>query len=211
MEVHAMVNTILETLNKSFPFIQKDIPSYANQKVGMMDIHIDQYEIQGVGNLSVLKGEAKQFGMKMDTLVLVPLEKDAPLYSYDRIYAMGMDTCIVEVYDTLLDKENPIFIKHNETMNQIKESFTMDTVMDLGTHWYDSLKLPSSFSHKGENTYSKQYDSMVQMHFDAYIQMLHQVNQCNPVEKKTISRKYVNGLFEYGGPATDEYVKSIGK
>ena len=39
---------------------------------------------------------------KMLQLIVDPKEVDLPLYSYDRILAMGVDTLIIEMYDTIV-------------------------------------------------------------------------------------------------------------
>lgn len=44
------------------------------------------------------------FGLlKMDTLVILPADRDRPLCSYDCIYAAVNDTLIVELYDALIE------------------------------------------------------------------------------------------------------------
>lgn len=48
---------------------------------------------------------------------------------YDRIYAMGNDTLIAELYDTLLGESNL------SSLNEIKKSYTDLSERDPGEHW----------------------------------------------------------------------------
>ena len=64
--------------------------------------------------------------MKMDTLIINPYNLELPLYSYDRIYAAGNDTLIVELYDTLSGDYD-----QNELM-QVKEAYSSLPERDPG-------------------------------------------------------------------------------
>lgn len=205
-----MITKNLEALKTKFMVKSLDIGADRKHKVGPMKFDISQYEIEGVGNLSVMKGTAMLGLMKMDTFILTPSKMDAPLFSYDRIFAMGNDTIIVEIYDTMLDKEAAGYIKNTEKMRSVKASFGTEHDHEVGEHWYDSIKLDTSYSKKGKKvteTFDKQYLEL----FDAYLQMLLDAKECDESSKKIASKKYVDGLFENGGPSTDQFVKAIGK
>jgi hypothetical protein len=63
--------------------------------------------------------------MRMDTLIINPTEIDLPLYSYDRIFAMGNDTLIVELYDTLIGEYSDAELK------AVKESYKSMRMEDV--------------------------------------------------------------------------------
>ena len=67
-----------------------------------MQFRVRRFYADGLGTVSAMVA-AGFFGlMKMDTLIITATEKDMPLFSYDRVYAMGNDTLIFELYNTLL-------------------------------------------------------------------------------------------------------------
>jgi len=141
--------------------------------------------------------------MKMDTLIVNPLEKDMPLYSYDRIYAMGNDTLIGEIYDTMTEC---ISLDAVEEVNK-KYAFIPDR--DPGVHWYDTIRLSSSISKKDKTKNSEVMDKLAFEHFRAYFDIGYPdvVNKEAKIEKAAY---YVNGLLKNGGPSTDAFIKSIG-
>lgn len=60
-----------------------------------MKFIIEAYNIKDFGHLSIMKATGFFGLMKMDTVIINPKYVDLPLYSYDRIFAMGSDTLIV--------------------------------------------------------------------------------------------------------------------
>jgi hypothetical protein len=71
-----------------------------------MTFTIRQFYAESLGNVSVMAAKGFFGLMQMDTFIVNPVEKDLPLFSYDRIHAMGNDTLILELYDTLLGEGN---------------------------------------------------------------------------------------------------------
>ena len=69
-------------------------------------------------------------------------EVDLPLYSYDRIFAMGNDTLIVELYDTLAgaylsDDATPV---SDVTVKQEKASYYVNGLLEKGGPSTDVFK-----------------------------------------------------------------------
>ncbi len=89
-----MLEKTLEILKHEFRMTELDAGAYARQKVKGMTFLVHHYEVEGIGHLSTMAADGMFGLMKMDTVILVPRLKDAPLFSYDRIKAMGNDTFI---------------------------------------------------------------------------------------------------------------------
>ena len=106
MSIGNVMQHMLDAVNQKYPLTEKNVGEFAKIKAKGMTFVIKQYEAKGLGNVSVM--EAKGFFglMQMDTLIINPVEKDLPLFSYDRVLAMGNDTLILELYDTLLEKQD---------------------------------------------------------------------------------------------------------
>ena len=197
-----MTNKILDLIKAKYPLSPIDAGDMATLKASGMKFSVEAYKAEGLGHVSVMRAKGFFGLMKMDTLIINPTEIDLPLYSYDRIFAMGNDTLIVELYDTLVGDYS------EDGMLSVKERFATLPERDPGEHWYDSIKLTSSISKKGKKI-SGQLDEMTLEHFKAYL-----ASSSAPVEdkesKKDMAAVYVNGLLEKGGPSTDVFKKELG-
>jgi len=196
---------MLEMLGENFPLEKKGVGEFAKIKVSGMNFTIEQYYAKGLGNVSVMRA-AGFFGlMKMDTLIINPMECDAPLFSYDRVLAMGNDTLILELYHTLLGELNLDAVK------EVKESYKDLPAHDLGSHWYDNIKLSESDSKKGKKKDSATFDKMAADYLAAYVESLKNAIACDGVAKKEKASVYVEGLLSNGGPSTDIFKKHYGE
>lgn len=197
-----MTNKILDLIKAKYPLSPIDAGDMATLKASGMKFFVEAYKADGLGHVSVMRAKGFFGLMKMDTLIINPTEIDLPLYSYDRILAMGNDTLIVELYDTIVGDYS------EDGMISVKEKFASLPERDPGEHWYDSIKLPSSISKKGKKI-SAEFDEMTLEHFEAYL-----ASSSSPVEdgesKKDMAAVYVNGLLEKGGPSTDVFKKELG-
>jgi hypothetical protein len=173
-------------------------------KVNGMKFSIRAFKAEGLGHVSVMQAIGFFGLMKMDTLIINPTEIDLPLYSYDRILAMGNDTLIVELYDTIVDSFS------EDAILRIKEGYGNLPQRDPGEHWYDSIKLSASISKKAKKKQTPRVDALTLVHFDAYITAkVPEVSDPSAKNEKTLA--YVNGLLTQGGPSTDVFKKVLGE
>ena len=201
-----MTEKLLDLIGKKHPLTEIDCGEFAKMKVSGMNFSISAYKAAGLGHVSVMTASGMLGLMKMDTLILNPTELDLPLYSYDRIFAMGNDTLIVELYDTLLGEFS------EDKLLERKEGFYYLPERDPGEHWYDSIKLKSSISKKGKKKdVSNGFEYLTMEHLYAYLYS----SEAKPVQdcekKQEKARFYVDGLIEKGGPSTDVFKKAIGE
>lgn len=174
-------------------------------KVSGMKFHIAAYEAAGLGHVSVMTA-AGFFGlMKMDTLIITPTEVDMPLFSYDRVHAMGNDTLIFELYDTLLGHADLSMLAG------VKAAARKLPDHDLGSHWYDPIKLDVSLSKKGRKKDTPAFDHTAMDYLNAYLTAAKTAAPCDAEAKREKASIYVNGLLTHGGPSTDVFKKGIGE
>ena len=199
-----MISRLLTTIKNKYPLTEIGCSEFASMKVGGMRFSISAYKASGLGHVSVMTAKGFFGLMKMDTLIINPTELDLPLYSYDRIFAMGNDTLITELYDTLLGEydEGGLILA--------KEGYGDLTERDPGEHWYDSIKLGSSISKKGKKADTSRLDELTLKHFEEYLRSS-DAPVTDKAAKQDKARVYVNGLIEKGGPSTDVFKKSIGE
>lgn len=199
-----MTEWITARLGEKYSLTSVDVGEFAHLKANGMTFTVQAFHADGLGHVSVMRAKGFFGLMKMDTLIINPTEVDLPLYSYDRIFAMGNDTLIVELYDTLLGAYDA------SALAAAKAEHTDLAERDPGEHWYDSIKLGESISKKGKKTQTPRLDQLTQAHFDAYLNS-HAVPVADRAAKQAKASYYVSGLLARGGPSTDVFKKSLGE
>ena len=195
-----MTEKLLCIIGEMYPLTPIPDSCVEGLKASGLKFGIRAYHAEGLGHVSVMTAKGFFGLMKMDTLIVNPDEVDLPLYSYDRIFAMGNDTLIVELYDTLS--------RDGFSMEDVKARYTTLTERDPGEHWYDSIKLPESISKKGKKADTPALSRLAAEHLVAYLDAARPTD--NPEIKKEKASLYVEGLLSKGGPSTDAFKKAIG-
>ncbi|MBO5526318.1 MAG: hypothetical protein J5993_06165 [Clostridia bacterium] len=197
-----MTDSLLDFIREKYPLSPIETAETSTFKANGMTFTVKAYRAEGLGHVSVMRAKGFFGLMKMDTLIINPTKIELPLYSYDRIYAMGNDTLIVELYDTLSDSCDL------SGLENIKNLYTDVAERDCGSHWYDSIKLPQSISKRGKKAQTVMLDQLATQYLSAYLEIE------NPVacaeEKRRKTAYYVDGLLANGGPSTDVFKKSLG-
>ena len=199
-----MTEKLLELLSKKFPMTEIDVGEMKTLKASGMKFDIRAFYAEGLGHVSVMKAGGFFGLMKMDTLIINPTEKDLPLYSYDRVFAMGNDTLIVELYDTFVGKCDVT------SLGKVNEKYASLPDHPLGEHWYDSIKLSESVSKKGKKKETPTFDLLTLAHFNEYIALAPESTEVSEEDKREKASVYVEGLLKNGGPSTDVFKKSFG-
>lgn len=200
-----MIQKMLRSITAKYHLNAITLDEYANMKVGVMQFKIWAFHAEGLGHVSAMEASGMMGLMKMDTLIINPTERDLPLFSYDRVHAMGNDTLIYELYDTLLEQADL------SSLQQVKDKYAALPDHDLGSHWYDSIKLAVSLSKKGKKAHRAQFDSCAMEYLEAFLAAAENAPYCEPGPKKDKASVYVEGLLSNGGPSTDVFKKGLGQ
>jgi len=194
-----MTDRLLKLINERYALKGIDCGEFSKMTVNGMNFSISAYKAEGLGHVSVMRASGFMGLMKMDTLIINPKDIDLPLYSYDRIFAMGNDTLIVELYDTLLGdySEKPLLsVKSEEKYSAIPER-------DPGEHWYDSIKLISSISKKGKKKHFSLMNSLTEQHFEIYLASGSTMGVSDAADiQKNIATQNGGGAYLAGGNLT---------
>jgi hypothetical protein len=174
-------------------------------KVSGMNFQIWAFHAEGLGHVSAMTASGFFGLMKMDTLIINPTEVDMPLLSYDRVHAMGNDTLIYELYDTLVGETDMSLLDKAKGRTNILPDH------DLGKHWYDDIKLPQSFSKKCKKVQTPAFDDATHQYMVAFLEAAKAAPVCEAEPKREKASTYVEGLLTHGGPSTDVFKKSIGE
>ncbi len=198
-----MTDKLLNIVSEQYNLSEINVGDMATLKANGMTFTVKAYNADGLGHISIMRAKGFFGLMKMDTFIINPTCIDLPLYSYDRIYAMGNDTLIVELYDTMLGKTNL------DNLDKVKENFIDLPERDPGKHWYDNIKLSQSISKKGKKKQQAQFDALATEHFMSFLfTSAQKVTDINAKQEKT--SYYVEGLLTNGGPSTDVFKKALG-
>jgi len=200
-----MTDKMLRLIGSCHKLTELDCGEFAKQKVSGMHFSIRRFAAEGLGSVSVMKASGFLGLMKMDTLIITPTEKDLPLFSYDRVLAMGNDTLIFELYDTLLGECDL------RALEQVKQANSALPQHDMGEHWYDPIKLDVSLAKKGKKAHRAAFDKCAEDYLAAFLRCAKTAAACDSGEKRSKGSVYVEGLLQHGGPSTDVFVKAIGK
>lgn len=198
------MRNLLVNLEKHFKLEKLSAQEFAQIKVSGMNFNIERFYAKGFGNVSVMSAKGFFGLMKMDTFIINPTECDMPLFSYDRIKAMGNDTLILELYDTMLQDVSM------EPLGKIKAEYAKLPEHNLGSHWYDTIKLSQSDAKKGRKI-TAEFDKYTAAYFNAYLEVAKKAPDCDTVQKKKKATVYVDGLLTNGGPSTDIFKKHYGE
>ena len=203
-----MTGKILDLIKKNHTLTPKSVGEFKTFKAKGMTFVCEAFDAEGLGHVSVMRAKGFFGLMKMDTLVIAPVEKDLPLLSYDRIYAMGNDTLIVELYDTMGDKKVDLsaIVSVKEKYASLPERFAEG---EEPKHWYDDIRLPETTSKKGKKGDSAGFDVYTLDYVSAYLALYGE--DCDRAEKIARTEIYATGLITQGGPATDVFKQEFGE
>ena len=201
-----MITEIKLLINSKYPLTHKENREFEELKVKGLNFNIKGYEAKGLGHVGIMQAKGFWGLMKMETVIINPIDMDMPLFSYDRIYAMGNDTNLLELYDTQIEKTELA------EFDSLLEKSKKYPPKDLGEHWYDYLQLPQTITVKGKKDLTDEFDTLVEEYFETFLKISETAKK---VEDKAAKCKktceYVDGLLNNGGASTDVFVKAIGK
>ena len=198
-----MIRNMLRKITSQYHLNAITLGEFSRMKVKGMQFDIWAFHAEGLGHVSAMTARGFFGLMKMDTLIINPTDKDMPLFSYDRVRAMGSDTLICELYDTLLEQADLSGIE------AVKERYAMLPDHDLGKHWYDHIKLSQSLSKKAKGL-DPSFDACAMEYLEAFLEAAEAAPFCDPAGKNGKASVYVEGLLTNGGPSTDVFKKGIG-
>ncbi len=203
-----MTEFLLEIISKHHALKPKSVGEFETFKAKGMTFKCEAFDAEGLGHVSVMRAKGFFGLMKMDTLVIAPTKKDIPLLSYDRIYAMGNDTLIIELYDTCGEKKPDLshIAQVKSVFSHLPERFAEG---EEPKHWYDDIRLSETTSKKGKKMHRVDFDKYTVSYISEYL--ITNADACDESEKIARTGVYANGLITQGGPATDVFKAEFGE
>lgn len=199
-----MRDEILRRIREKYPLIPREMGELKELKKGMYRFNFECYRVGEIGNLFAIDMSAMFGLMKMETVVLTPIERDLSFCNFDVVHAMGTDTCIFEMYDTGISERDL------SSFDPLKEKYADLPAYETKPRWYDSWRLSPSIGKRGKGLAARG-EEMLEEHLNEYLRLLAQAPACDPEEKRERNRRYVDRLLAEGGAAVDSMKKLLGE
>lgn len=189
-----------------------EVPSEDYQEMtayGVMKFHVKQYDIDEVGNLSVMTVNVGM--MQMATIVFTPTEKNIPLLSCDYMYILGNRKAYLELYD-LVEEKDEKYMKWMDAYRAARDKYSNLEDTSASKAWYENLLTVVTYK-AGK---SKDDESLKSLLLDMVSVYLNQADGYEVLTseqqaaKKAIIKKYSDRLIDEGGISTDFFKSSFG-
>lgn len=190
-----MINKFLEEIKSLYECKKVDVGVFENVKVEGSKIHIEAYDVVGMGRVSTVQVKGFLNLWKMQSVIINPMEKDAPVYYYHRHDRKGNDLCKIEVIDTLLERR-----EFNEFAPVLEKYASIPDLEDK-ENWYDEIKLSGCVLKGVKKAEAAKLDEMAYDHFKAYMELVKTAPSCGKTRKKASAQEFVDGLVDSSGIA----------
>ena len=204
------IDAVLDELNTYYTVTQISPEEYEEMKMyGIMKFKVEQYNIEGLGNLSVMR--VNMGVMQMATIVITPKDKNVPLLSADYMYILSNRKSYLEFYDVVQNKD-ATYMQLVDKLSAVIERYAHLEDFEASEAWYEHLLSVDAYK-AGKPKDDVQVELMLRESVQVYLdhaKMLPELTEEEKNEKKNITLAYTDGLIEKGGISTDVFKKELG-
>ena len=209
--MNQVFEAVMEEIRVCYPVAPVDPGRYSLIRVrGIMKFHVQQYRIEGVGNLSAMKVNVGL--MQMLSVIVTPLEKDVPLTSLDYIYLLGRRKTYLEYFDLSAGHKEPTVLCRQK-MAALSKDFGDLRDHEIKPSWQDSLLL--GFLHKqGVAADDARLFDMQKEGLEAMLELCAEAPALTggqSAARRQDVAAYYNSLLSRGGAAADVFRASLGE
>ena len=205
------VDAVLTELQKHYTVTPMDTGEYKEMKLfGIMKFHVEQYDIEELGNLSIMR--TNMGVMQMATVVITPKDKNLPLLSADYMYILSNRKSYLEFYDVVKEKDENYEQLLNALSNVLNNYEYLEKV-ETSPAWYQHLLTVTAYK-GGSFDEDKALEGMLVDSLAVYLKhgkQLPLLSEEEKQEKISITMGYTDGLIEKGGISTDVFKKELGE
>jgi hypothetical protein len=204
------VDAVLEELRKEHTVTPVDPGDYKEMTIyGIMKFHVEQYDIEDVGNLSVMR--VNMGVMQMATVVITPKDKNLPLLSADYMYILNNRKAYLEFYDVVAEKDQQ-YLQLLDGLADVKKNYSHLKDIETTPAWYADLLTVTSYK-GGDSKADAQLQGMLVDSLHVYLEhgkSFPLLSEEDRAQKTAITVAYTDGLIEKGGISTDVFKKELG-
>lgn len=210
-EMNACVDETIAKISEGHKLTPVEPGEYAQMSAyGILKFHVRQYEIEDLGNLSVMTVNAGV--MQMATIVFSPFEKDLPLMSCDYMYMLSTRKAYVELYD-LVEEKDETYMAQMDLFGEVRDKYAdlKDTSASPG--WYDDLLTVAIYKATGPSD-DKNIRALLGDAVGRYLEMADDYPLLDD-EAKTAKaeriKNYSDRLIDEGGVSTSFFKSALGE
>lgn len=208
--MNGCIDTVLQELQENYTVTPLDAGEYEEIKLyGIMKFKVDQYDIEDLGNLSVMR--VNMGVMQMSSIVITPKDKNLPLFTADYIYLLTNRKAYIEFYDLVKEKDDT-YQQLLTKLSDIQKSYDYLDNLEVSPAWYEHLLTVATYKACGMSA-DADLEKMVSDNLTAYMQhdkTLPLLTEEEKQEKHTITVNYTDGLIANGGISTDVFKNALG-
>ncbi|MBQ2902740.1 MAG: hypothetical protein IJE49_12975 [Agathobacter sp.] len=205
------VDTVVANLKENFTVTPVDVGDYKKMKIyGIMNFDVEQYDIEGIGNLSIMRMNALGL-MQMSTVVITPQDKNLPLLSADYMYILKNRKAYLEFYDVVAEKDEA-YNTLLTALTEAKNKYNHLEDIQSSEAWYADLLTVTTYK-AGQPENDNDIKNLLIDSLDVYMKHAKELPLLTAeekAEKLDITVKYTDGLIEKGGISTDVFKKELG-
>lgn len=206
------IDDALADISKSHTVTEISCDEYEEITIyGVLKFHVKQYQVENIGNLSVMK--VNMGFMQMATMVLNPDAKALPMISVDYMYKFSNRTCYIEFYDFVPDKADSAYQELLEQLSAVKASYSNLEDAVPTPAWYDTLKTVGIYKN-GTKENDAELTKMLTESLNVcltHADLLPELDEQDCLTKHTMTVDYTEGLITKGGISTDVFKKALGE
>lgn len=204
------IDAVLKELEEHYTVTKLEIGEYSEMKLfGLMKFDVEQYQIEQLGNLSVMR--VNMGLMQMATVVITPKDKNLPLLSADYMYILSNRKCYLEFYDVVKEKDDR-YMQLLSALSDVIGQYEHLENIEVAPAWYQSLLTVTTYK-AGKTSMDADLEKMLIDNLHTYLEQSQQfplLTEEERVEKQNITLDYTDGLIENGGISTDVFKKALG-
>lgn len=210
-QMNACVDETMAAVSEKYKLTEIDTGEFGEMKVfGILKFHVKQYEVEDLGNLSVMTVNAGV--MQMATFVFSPFEKDLPLLSCDYMYMLSTRKAYVEFYD-LVEEKDKVYMDWMKRYEALRTKYDDLTDTEASPGWYDEFITVAIY----KNATPKQDESVRALLGDAVTTYMEEAAAYPLLDKADVPAKiarikaYSDRLIDEGGISTSFFVSVLGE
>ncbi len=204
------VEAVLAQLREHYTVTEVDPGEYEKIKLyGIMNCDVDQYHVEGIGNLCIMKVDAIM--MQMSCIVLTPQDRNLPLFSADYMYILGNRKAYLEFYDVVENKDDT-YMQLMNGLNEAHKKYDHLENVEISEAWYDHLLTAGAYK-SGSSAIDGELKNILTDSYKVYIDhalTIPELDETAVDKKMEITKAYTDGLVEKGGVSTDVFKKELG-
>ena len=178
---------------------------------GLMKFDVEQYDIEDIGNLSVMT--VNMGFMQMVSYVITPYKKNMPMLSMDFMYILGNRKAYAEFYDLVPDASTPEYTAVLDNIKEFEKKYSDLEDIEVEPAWYDeylTVVLHKAAKRSDDDKIEEMFNDAIRCYMET-ARDLEPLSDEEKAAKLEITQEYCDNLVEKGGVSTDVFKKALGE